>query len=107
LAAHHVARANAQLQARSDNFANRMIANLDSDGDGALSVAEMAAGNGRSTKMFDRVDSDDDGAISQAEADAAQAKMAEHRGGSGGHHGGKGGHGGGHDGGKGGFGGFW
>ena len=107
LAAAHVARASADLAERADNRAKHMIVDLDSDGDGALTVEEMMAG-GRGDKMFDRVDADNDGAISQAEADDAQAKMAErgdkHGGGHGGGHGGKGGRDGG---GKGGFGGFW
>jgi len=66
---------------RAENRTARMIEHLDTNKDGKLSVAEMAAGGergNRGDKMFDRVDTDNDGAISQAEADAAKAQMEEH-----------------------------
>lgn len=92
LAAHHVARANEDMAARADKRAKHMIVDLDSDGDGALTVAEMTAG-GKGDKMFNRIDANSDGAISQAEADDAMAKMDRrggHGGRDGGRHGGKG-----------------
>jgi Ca2+-binding EF-hand superfamily protein len=76
--------------------AKAMLARIDTDADGFVSVAEMEA-MPMMSQMFDRVDDNSDGAISKDEMDAMQARMAEHRG-----HGR--GHGMGH--GKGG-GGFW
>jgi Ca2+-binding EF-hand superfamily protein len=93
----------------------RMILMLDVDGDGLLSVEEMAAGPGP-MRMFDRLDSDGDGAITKAEADAAAERMQGRQGGKDrdgrnhngrghGEHGGEGqdgrGQGGGHHGGQG------
>jgi Ca2+-binding EF-hand superfamily protein len=50
----------------------RMIENMDDDGNGVLSEAEM--GEGPMAGNFARIDTDNDGAISKAEAQA----MAEH-----------------------------
>lgn len=111
LGAHQMARMTQDMQARAENRAKRMMDDLDSDGNGTLSVAEMQAGAPNGARMFGRIDTDEDGAISAAEADAAREKMAQRgerdgKGARGGHRGGRGeGHDDGH--GKGGFGGFW
>lgn len=81
------------MEARSKDMAAKMLERLDTDKDGALSIAEMAARPG-DDKMFDRIDGNSDGVISTEELAAAQNfmdKMGEdHRGGDhkGGHHGG-------------------
>lgn len=49
----------------------RLIERRDTDGDGKLSLEEMAGG-GRAETRFDRVDTDGDGVITQAEFDAAR-----------------------------------
>lgn len=74
--------------------AKAMIAKLDSDADGFLTPAEMAAAEGPQM-MFDRMDTNSDGALTQDEIDTMKAEMQEHMGGHGKHgkHGGK--HGGG------------
>lgn len=64
---------------RADDMVARMIKRLDSDGDGMISGAEMAAGPAP-RDMFDRIDRDGDGAISQAEAEAARKFMARRMG---------------------------
>jgi Ca2+-binding EF-hand superfamily protein len=84
---------------------DRLLERADSDGDGALSAAEleeMADGRrqARMERMFERVDADGDGSLTEAELDAAMARMSERRGGG---HGGA--HGGGHGEGRGH--GFW
>ena len=68
-----------QAGARADEIVARMIERHDSDGDGLISVAEMAAGPMPLT-VFDRIDSDKDGAISADEAEAARKHMAERMG---------------------------
>jgi Ca2+-binding EF-hand superfamily protein len=83
LAAHH----QAAMAGRGEDRAARMIKRLDSDGDGALSLAE--AQEGPNARMFARLDRDDDGVISADEA--TNAKMyhgGKERGGKerGGHH---------------------
>lgn len=78
----------AAMQQRAADRAGKMIAKLDTDADGMLSEAEMAA-RPNAGRMFTMMDTDGDGAITQAEADAAKQAMQEHRGGK---HG-KGGHG--------------
>lgn len=82
-------------QDRANARAARMIERMDADGDGLLSAAELASGQGgMPAAMFDRLDADGDGAVSKAEAEAAQARMRDHMQGRGGHHGGHfGGHG--------------
>ncbi len=57
----------------------RMIARKDTNGDGLLSLEEMAPREGSGGRLFARADTDGNGEISQAEWDAAQA----HRQGSG------------------------
>jgi Ca2+-binding EF-hand superfamily protein len=56
----------------------RMIERQDANGDGALQADEI--GEGPMEKRFAIIDTDNDGAISQAEAEAAMARLAEHRG---------------------------
>ena len=75
-----------RMQARSGEMAARMIARQDADGDGKLSVAEMAPRTG-AERMFARIDTDKDGALSQAELTAAKDRMADGMGGEGGKHG--------------------
>ena len=93
LSAFHVAKLQQNLDARAKDMAARMIENLDTDKDGALSIAEVAARPG-ADKMFDRLDGNSDGVISTEELAAAKNlmdKMTEGR--RGGDH--KGGHNGG------------
>ena len=60
-----------------------MIARLDTDADGKVSAAEMAARPGPEL-AFSRLDANGDGAITQDEADTEIASMQRHgRGGSG------------------------
>lgn len=58
---------------RGDRAA-KMIAKLDSDGDGLLSLEELSA-NPKPAQMFEKIDANGDGAISQEEFDAAHAEM--------------------------------
>jgi Ca2+-binding EF-hand superfamily protein len=55
----------------------RMIENMDDDGNGALSLAEMD--EGPMADHFARIDADNDGAISKAEAEAMVEKMGKRR----------------------------
>lgn len=84
--AHHSAMMQAALEARAKDMSTKMIERLDTDKDGALSIAEMSARKG-SVRMFDRLDDNSDGMISQAEMDAAQAAMDKRGGRRGDHHG--------------------
>lgn len=63
---------------KADRMA-QMIARMDTDGDGMISMAEMPTPP-NADEMFDRVDTDKDGAISQAEADAAKEMMQDRMG---------------------------
>lgn len=65
--------------ARRAEMAKAMIARIDADKDGFVSVAEMDA-MPMVDKMFERADADADGAISTAEMDAMKIRMAEHMG---------------------------
>ncbi|MGL6209903.1 MAG: EF-hand domain-containing protein [Paracoccaceae bacterium] len=82
LAAMQVKRVTEGAEAR----AAKMIERLDTDGDKALSTAELAAGP-KAEGLFERVDADNDGAITKVEADTAQAEMKQRRGDRKGHHG--------------------
>lgn len=79
----------AMMTERSKDMAAKMVERLDSDADGMLTAAEMAAGPGMG-RMFDKIDADGDDAITQAEVDAAKDQMGK------GHRKGRGGHGEGH-----------
>ncbi|MCI2393049.1 EF-hand domain-containing protein [Aliiroseovarius sediminis] len=68
-----------------------MIAKRDSNGNGTLSLDEVAPDQARMDRMIDRFDTDDDNALSQAEFDAAQKEAFMRGKGKRGH--GKGGHG--------------
>jgi len=73
------AQATERAGSRADDMVAKMIERRDSDGDGLISVAEMAAGPSP-LAVFDRVDSDKDGAISAEEAEAARQHMAKRMG---------------------------
>ena len=60
-----VARMSERSRNRIEARADRMIARMDDDGDGMLSMGEMQSGMGG--RMFDRLDADGDGAISRGE----------------------------------------
>ena len=78
LAARQLARFNDRLADRTA----RMIEARDANGDGLLQPEEMA--DGPSGRMLARIDTDNDGAISLAEAEAAvgyMQKQRKHRGG--------------------------
>lgn len=62
---------------RAEKGAGKMLEHLDKDGDGALSLAEMATPK-RGEKMFARIDQDGDDMLSKAELDAARAHMKKH-----------------------------
>ena len=67
------------LKAMNDaarTMADRMIERLDTDGDKALSAAELAA-RPLPAELFDRIDSNGDGFIDPSEIDAAKAHMRE------------------------------
>lgn len=81
----------AEMTTRATEMATRMVADLDTDGDGLLTAAEMAARPGPA-RMFEHADADGDGAVTQAELDAMRAE-GPRGGGEGRGHGGKGGHG--------------
>ncbi len=55
---------------------DRVNPKLDTDGDGAISLAEQRA---QATRRFDMVDTNHDGRIDQAETEAARARMMERR----------------------------
>jgi Ca2+-binding EF-hand superfamily protein len=80
--------------ARKAEMAAAMIARIDTDKDGLVSVAEMDA-MPMMGKMFERVDGNADGAITQDEMEAARAEMGEHMQHGEGHGKGHGKHGGG------------
>ena len=68
----------ARMQARADKMAARMIERHDADGDGLLTVAELATPPGPE-RLFGRADTDGDGALTEAEVQAARERMAEMR----------------------------
>lgn len=63
----------AEMTTRATEMATRMVAELDTDGDGLLTAAEMAARPGPA-RMFEHADADGDGAVTQAELDAMRAE---------------------------------
>lgn len=63
------ARALARFQERLAERTQAMLDNMDNDGNGSLSEAELGTGPGE--RHFARIDTDNDGAISKAEAEAA------------------------------------
>lgn len=65
----------ARMTERATNMATKMVETLDTDGDKALSAAEMAA-RPMPAMLFDKADADSDGAVTLAEADALMAEMA-------------------------------
>jgi hypothetical protein len=69
----------------ANDRAARMVERMDVDGDGLISVEEMAARPGPEM-IFERIDVDGDGSVTKAEVEAAQARMAEGRGGRHGDH---------------------
>lgn len=76
----------AKLTARATEMATKMVAAQDTDGDMALSAAELAS-RPMPAMMFEKADADGDGAVTLAELEAMQAEMGEHAGrhGKGGH----------------------
>jgi Ca2+-binding EF-hand superfamily protein len=78
LTAFHLTKMKQDMDARAKDRAAKMIEHLDTDKDGALSTAEMAAGPG-AAKMFDRVDGNSDGMISTEELAAAKNFMGKGR----------------------------
>jgi hypothetical protein len=64
----------ARVTERANDRATRMVAELDVDGDGMLTVSELTV-RPMPDRMFDRLDADGDDAISQAEVDAMRAEM--------------------------------
>ncbi len=69
----------ARMTERATDMATKMVERLDTDGDMALSAAEMAA-RPMPAMVFDKADTDDDGAVTKVELDALRAQMAEHKG---------------------------
>ena len=73
-----------QVQAMVEKKSEAMFNRLDSDGDGAVSDAELQEKMGKSRnedRMFDRLDSDDSGSVSAEEFESALSKMDGRRGG--------------------------
>ena len=62
----------ARLAVLAQERATQMVTRLDSDGDGQLSAAELAA-RPMPGLILSRIDTDSDGAVTQAELDAARA----------------------------------
>ncbi len=92
LTAFHLAKMKENMDAHAKEKAAKMIERLDTDKDGAVSIAELSARPG-ADKMFDRIDGNSDGVISTEELAAAQNFMEKSgEGRRGGDH--KGGHGG-------------
>jgi Ca2+-binding EF-hand superfamily protein len=68
-----------RAQKNSEKRVERMIKHRDADGDGQLSMAELAPGEGRANKFFERLDTDGDGAISQEEMDAMKKHFGKRK----------------------------
>lgn len=75
----------ARMKTRAADMAAKRIERQDRDGDGKLSMAEMAPQSPQE-RMFARMDTDKDGALSEAEITAAKDRMQQHRGDRKGHH---------------------
>lgn len=73
LAAKHMA----DMSARAEDMAGKMIERMDGNADGQLSADEMAQGP-RAPTLFEKADADDDGAVSKDEIEAMQSKMKGH-----------------------------
>lgn len=58
-------------------MAEGVVLRMDDNDDGVLSIEEVTPDGDRAGKMLARLDTDGDGAVSQEEFDAAVAKMAE------------------------------
>lgn len=69
----------AKLTERATDMATKMVERMDTDGDNALSAAELVA-RPMPAMLFDKADTDADGAVTKAELDAMQAQMAAHHG---------------------------
>jgi len=75
LTAAHLAR----MTERATQMATEMVERLDTDGDKALSAAEMAA-RPMPAMLFEKADTDGDGAVTKAEVEALRGKMTERMG---------------------------
>lgn len=75
----------ARMAERVDMMARHRLVDQDKDGDGKVSVAEMAEGQGEG-RLFQRADANGDGALTQDEISAARAAMEEGAKGHGGKH---------------------
>ncbi|NIZ10134.1 EF-hand domain-containing protein [Pseudooceanicola sp. HF7] len=74
----HMKAMRAEREAQRDaRRAKHFLAERDADGDGLLSIDEMAPKGARAEKMFGRVDRDGDGVISAEEFQAMQDRFAE------------------------------
>jgi len=69
----------ARMTERATAMATKMVENLDTDGDKALSAAELAA-RPLPAMLFEKADADGDGAVSKAEADALAAQIEQRMG---------------------------
>lgn len=72
----------AHMQSQAAERVERMIARLDANEDGVLSMDEMQprGGERRAERMFSRIDVDEDGQISAEEFEDAREHMARHGG---------------------------
>lgn len=75
LTAAHLAR----MTARATEMATRRVEAQDTDGDMALSAAELAS-RPMPAMLFGRADADNDGAVTEAELEAMHAEMGERHG---------------------------
>ncbi len=69
----------ARLTARATEMATKMVEAQDTDGDMALSAAELAS-RPMPARLFEKADADEDGAVTLAEIEALQDEMEEHQG---------------------------
>ncbi|MAM62839.1 EF-hand domain-containing protein [Maritimibacter sp. UBA3975] len=66
----------AQVRARAEDMAGRLLARADADKSGTLEAGEMTGGRGMD-RLFDRADADGDGAVTEEEFETARAEMME------------------------------